>query len=47
MLRERLAQEKYQRLLQELLTSLRERTTVRILDPLEAPASTVATEKGG
>jgi hypothetical protein len=40
-LRERFSQEKYQRLLQELLTSLRERTTVRILDPLEAPAAPV------
>ena len=40
-MRERLQQEKYQRLLQELLASLRERTTVRILDPLEAPAAPV------
>jgi hypothetical protein len=31
----RLGQEKYQRLLQELLASLRERTSVRILDPLD------------
>jgi hypothetical protein len=38
LLRERLSQDKYQRLLHELLASLRERTTVRILDPLEAPA---------
>jgi hypothetical protein len=35
MLKERLGQEKYQRLLQELLASLRERITVRILDPLD------------
>ena len=35
LLRERLGQEKYQRLLQELLVSLRERTTVRVLDPLD------------
>jgi len=34
-LRAHLEQEKYQRLLQELLASLRERTTVRILDPLD------------
>ena len=34
-LRARLGQEKYQRLLAELLASLRERTTVRILDPLD------------
>ena len=37
-LKARLGQEKYQRLLQELLASLRERATVRILDPLEEPA---------
>ncbi len=41
LLRDRLSQEKYQRLLQELLASLRERTTVRILDPLDAPAAPV------
>lgn len=39
-LRERLAQEKYQRLLQDLLADLRRRATVRILDPLETPAAT-------
>jgi hypothetical protein len=36
LLRERLAQEKYQRLLQELLADLRNRAAVRILDPLDA-----------
>jgi hypothetical protein len=35
-LRSRLAQEKYQRLLQELLAELRQRATVRVLDPLES-----------
>src|SRR5438105_5700547 len=35
LLKARLGQEKYQRLLQELLASLRERSTVRILDPLD------------
>jgi hypothetical protein len=34
-LRTRLAQEKYQRLLQELLSELRKRATVRVLDPLD------------
>jgi hypothetical protein len=34
-LRSRLAQEKYQRLLQELLAELRRRSTVRVLDPLD------------
>ena len=34
-LRARLAQEKYQRLLQELLAELRKRSTVRVLDPLD------------
>ncbi len=47
LLRERLAQEKYQRLLTELLVSLRERSTVRILDPLDDGGSTVAAGKGG
>jgi len=42
---ERLGQEKYQRLLQELLATLRERTTVRILDPLDSVSSTVAAGK--
>jgi hypothetical protein len=45
-LRQKLAEEKYQRLLSELLGSLRERATVRILDPLDA-AGTVASGKGG
>jgi hypothetical protein len=40
-LREQLAQDKYQRLLQELLTDLRRRASVRVLDSLEA-AGTVA-----
>jgi hypothetical protein len=40
-LREQLAQEKYQRLLHELLTDLRKRASVRVLDSLEA-AGTVA-----
>ena len=47
LLRDRLAQEKYQRLLTELLGSLRERSTVRILDPLEDAGGTVAAGKGG
>ena len=41
-LRARLAQEKYQRLLTELLGDLRKRATVRVLDPLDAGASKVA-----
>jgi hypothetical protein len=45
LLRDRLGQEKYQRLLQELLVSLRERTTVRILDPLEDVTGTVARDR--
>lgn len=45
-LRDRLEREKYERLLQELLASLRERATVRILDPLEDGSGTVA-KKGG
>ena len=43
-LRERLAQEKYQRLLRELLADLRRRASVRVLDPLDG-AGTVAAEK--
>jgi hypothetical protein len=39
-LRERLAQEKYQRLLQDLLADLRRRATVRVLDPLDPPSAT-------
>ncbi|HEX4381609.1 MAG TPA: hypothetical protein VH083_01625 [Myxococcales bacterium] len=35
LLREKLAQEKYQRLLQDLLADLRKRATVRVLDPLD------------
>ena len=46
-LRERMGREKYERLLQELLASLRERTTVRILDPLGDAGGTVASKKGG
>ena len=41
-LRARLAQEKYQRLLTELLAELRKRATVRVLDPLDPGASKVA-----
>ena len=37
LMKARLGEEKYQRLLQELLASLRERATVRILDPLDEP----------
>jgi len=44
LMRERLSQEKYQRLLEELLGSLRDRTTVRILDPLDAPAAPVGSK---
>jgi hypothetical protein len=40
-LREQLAEEKYQRLLRELLADLRRRASVRIVDPLDA-AGTVA-----
>jgi len=47
LLHDRLAQEKYQRLLSELLGSLRERSTVRILDPLDDGASSGAPGKGG
>jgi len=43
-LRAQLAQEKYQRLLRELLADLRKRATVRILDPLDGGGS-VAAEK--
>jgi len=43
-LRRRLSQEKYQRLLGELLTDLRKRATVRVLDPLDGAAA-VATER--
>ena len=45
-LRDRLEHDKYERLLQELLASLRERATVRILDPLDDATGTVA-KKGG
>jgi hypothetical protein len=38
-LRDKLAQEKYQRLLADLLTDLRKRVTVRVLDPLGAGPS--------
>jgi hypothetical protein len=37
-LREKMAQEKYQRLLAELLVDLRRRATVRVLDPLDGDA---------
>jgi len=43
-LRRRLSQEKYQRLLAELLSDLRKRATVRVLDPLDGAAA-VATER--
>jgi hypothetical protein len=43
-LREQLAQDKYQRLLRELLADLRRRATVRILDPLDG-GGTVAAEQ--
>jgi hypothetical protein len=44
--RQKLAQEKYQRLLADLLDDLRKRVTVRVLDPLETePGVTVG--KGG
>lgn len=45
LMRARLSQEKYQRLLNELLADLRKRATVRILDPLEAGGSTVAEQR--
>jgi hypothetical protein len=43
-LRARLSQEKYQRLLAELLQDLRRRITVRVLDGLDDEGSTVAAE---
>jgi len=43
-LREKLSQDKYQRMLRELLAELRRRATVRVLDPLES-AGTVAAEQ--
>jgi hypothetical protein len=43
-LRAQLAEEKYQRLLRELLTDLRRRTAVRVLDPLDGQG-TIAAEK--
>jgi hypothetical protein len=45
LMRARLSQEKYQRLLAELLADLRKRATVRVLDPLDAEGSTVAEGK--
>lgn len=45
LLRARLGEEKYQRLLTELLADLRKRATVRVLDPLEEEGSTVASGK--
>jgi hypothetical protein len=44
--RDRLAQEKYQRLLADLLDDLRKRVTVRVLDPLDSEPG-VAALKGG
>jgi len=44
--RDKLAQEKYQRLLADLLDDLRKRVTVRVLDPLESEPG-VAALKGG
>ncbi|HEY2028491.1 MAG TPA: hypothetical protein VGH20_04700 [Myxococcales bacterium] len=44
--REKLAQEKYQRLLADLLDDLRKRVTVRVLDPLDSEPG-VAALKGG
>ena len=44
--RERLAQEKYQRMLADLLDDLRKRVTVRVLDPLDSEPG-VAALKGG
>lgn len=41
-LRRRLSQEKYQRLLAELLADLRKRSTVRVLDPLDGAAAVAA-----
>jgi hypothetical protein len=41
-LRQRLSQEKYQRLLSELLDDLRKRSTVRVLDPLDGKAAVAA-----
>jgi hypothetical protein len=47
LLREKLAQEKYQRLLQDLLGDLRKRATVRVVDPLDQePATAAAVEMG-
>jgi hypothetical protein len=43
-LRAQLAEEKYQRLLRELLTDLRRRAAVRVLDPLDGQG-TIAAEK--
>jgi hypothetical protein len=40
--RRRLSQEKYQRLLAELLADLRKRATVRVLDPLDGAAAVAA-----
>jgi hypothetical protein len=44
-LRTRLSQEKYQRLLQDLLADLKKRTTVRILDPLDDPSRRASGER--
>lgn len=47
LLREKLAQEKYQRLLQDLLADLRKRATVRVLDPLDAEPNSASGGKPG
>jgi hypothetical protein len=44
-LRAKLSQEKYQRLLQDLLADLRKRTTVRVLDPLDDPSQRASGER--
>jgi hypothetical protein len=44
-LREKLAQEKYQKLLTDLLADLRKRTTVRVLDPLDDPTQRASGER--
>jgi hypothetical protein len=47
LLREKLAQEKYQRLLQDLLVDLRKRATVRVLDPLDPEPTSAEGGKPG
>jgi hypothetical protein len=41
-LRQRLSKEKYERMLSELLTELRRRASVRIVDPLDDATRSVA-----